>query len=294
MSGSQRQSRREADASTGAARSVFIDESGYTAHDLLNSAQPHVAYAAVAIEPEDATSFVVALREDAGNVAQSAEFKAKNLFGGVRGRRVALRALTAVASSSRVAVHNKCFALAAHFVDYFFEPTLRAHWAQLVTFDFPRFLTQTYFDGLVRLSREPSPVEHAFKKFMRGGVVDFKGELENLAAKGEAGEAFLAIVELAIAFHESARSEVKTVQDVGLDKWLLDLGASSIYGLLQSMPLGPHVRYRVTSDDSEPLRHFANSLEDILGPVPWLEGKIAFANSLEAPGIQGQAALRPM
>jgi hypothetical protein len=286
MSKARQKARPTRRAGTRPARSLFIDESGFTGPDLLERAQPFVAYAAVEIEEKRAASILAESRARYFN--QGSEFKASKLLKHERGRRQVLDVLKALSSEKmRITVHNKRYGLAAKFVEYILEPALSRVWAVLYRDNFHQFVAMLLYAAMERKDADADRLMLNFSDFMRGRD---DAALWDLLDTQTPQHAFLQdLAAIARAYREEIlrdRANAHSVLDV--PAFVMDLTSTSILGLLMSMPHRDSVRFVVTLDDSRAMQAAATELEafprgafDVVR-----EGRIQFASSAERAGIQ--------
>jgi len=280
---------RAGDVSALRTRSVFLDESGFTGPDLLSSDQPWVSYAAVAIEPEEASSIVAEVTSRHRNLMQSGELKASTLLRSARGRDLALSLLKSITPMSRWVIHHKRYALAGNFVEYVFEPALSSRWSALVGSGFNRFVANQFFEGLVEIHKGGTLLERSFRSFMNGkDDGTFWLEIENAINDDSRSDSFRQIAFLARHFRGYAEAEIASVTARDYGKWQLDLSVTSLFGLLASFPSKQSIVYDVTCDHSKPLEALGDYYRGIRLPGLRMRrlGELRFAHSHETPGVQ--------
>jgi hypothetical protein len=73
---------------------------------------------------------------------------------------------------------------------------------------------------------------------------------------------FYRIVYAALGLRHYAEAEIASLKQFGFGKWLLDLSVTSIVGLLMTVPVDQPTTFRVTADDSAPLRAMGSILRE--------------------------------
>ena len=132
---------------------VYCDESGFTGNNLLDTEQPYFAYAGVMAEEDVTGDFIQKTIRDFD--IQGDELKGSRLLRYNKGRQAVNVVLERFASSARVTVHEKRFALSTYFFEYVFEPALSDQNSIFYRANFHRFVAALMYAHLV-VQHEPA------------------------------------------------------------------------------------------------------------------------------------------
>lgn len=278
---------------------VFCDESGFTGNRLLDAEQEIFSYAAVAIDPAEASELISKVRRDFR--LQAPELKGGALVGRPQGRKVVTRLLQECAGRYRVVAHLKPYALACKFFEYIFEPAVSDFNSFLYGIDFHRFIATVLF---VHFRAKDQSGEAALDDFMtfahKGDTAALQRIFPSGISKSYSNDFLTAIGTFAVIHQEAIKEEVLSFREPGVPNWILDLTTTSLFGLLTDW--GQRARQlEVICDESKPLKgdmlvfdsmvnrkdsfyvHFQNKER----PFSFnLRAPIQMANSKTVPGLQ--------
>lgn len=278
---------------------VFCDDAGFTGDHLTNRDQPYFAYAAVAIEPDQATSLLAELRsifpigpgEPKGRLLYKREFAPQLIE----------RLAAMIGSRTSIALNHKLYSLAAKFFEYVYEPMI----APISSFFYERG-THLYVATALWAyldSQHPTAIEvgQRFERIMRkrAGEPTLAFDHDPSAVHGD--EAIEPIVRFAAAARDQATAELAALADEeGRIKFVLDLSLSSAKSVLAT--LGERLgELDVVMDASKPLEKFAEFFNGFVGcaetvhmelrgrTVPMtfrLHRPLRFSDSAREPGLQ--------
>lgn len=102
---------------------LFCDESGNTGPALLDPEQRYFSFSSVSISEAEAASIIQEARKRFP--VQMPELKSSKLLRSSQGRRLCGHILNSVTGRYAVSIHDKVFALCAHFFEYVIEPVFR-------------------------------------------------------------------------------------------------------------------------------------------------------------------------
>ncbi len=278
---------------------IFCDEAGFTGNRLLDAEQEIFSYAAVAMEPSEATDVVSRLRRDFR--LQAPELKGATLIGRPQGRKVVTQILKECAGRYLVVAHLKPYACASKFFEYIFEPAVSDFNSFLYGIDFHRFIATVLFVYFRASDKSAEDILEDFVTFVRRGD---KKALQSIFPTGittNYRDDFLsAIGTFALLHQEDIINEVKSFTEPGVPNWILDLTTTSLFGLLAAW--GEKARQlEVICDESKPIKvdmlvfdsmvnrkdslyvHFQNKKS----PLSFnLRSPLRMADSKSIPGLQ--------
>jgi uncharacterized protein YihD (DUF1040 family) len=146
---------------------VFCDESGFTGNRLLDAEQEIFSYAAVAMDPSEASEIVSRIRRDFR--LQAPELKGATLIGRPQGRKVVTQLLEECAGRYLVVAHLKPYACASKFFEYIFEPAVSDFNSFLYGIDFHKFIATVLFVYFRANNKSAEAVLEDFVTFARKG-----------------------------------------------------------------------------------------------------------------------------
>jgi hypothetical protein len=277
---------------------IYFDESGFTGNNLLHPSQKFFAYASVASDDLEAEKFVEeAIRKYR---VQGGELKGKNLVRFARGRNLIDEIFGHFGNRLKLSISDKKFALACKFHEYIFEPCYSANNSLFYGIGFHRFIANILYIELVARGAGAEEIFGEFERLMREMS---EGNLERIFSSSvhpENSPIITQIREFAQYRAEDIRTELATLERVGIDKWILDLTNMALYTLLANWGT-EYDQISAICDASQPLRQTSNLFASMIGksgtvfsdvfgerhPITFnLSGPIEFADSKKRHGIQ--------
>lgn len=278
---------------------VFCDESGFTGNRLLDAEQEIFSYAAVAIDPSEASEIVSRVRRDFR--LQAPELKGATLISRPQGRKVVTQLLEECAGRYLVVAHLKPYACASKFFEYIFEPAVSKFNSFLYGIDFHKFIATVLFVYFRANNKSAEAVLEDFVTFVRKGDGTALQRIFPTEITTNYRDDFLAAIGTFALLHQDAiKNEVSSFTEPGVPNWILDLTTTSLFGLLAAW--GEKARQiEVICDESKPVKgdmlvfdamvnrqdslyvHF----QDKKSPLTFnLRSQLRMADSKHTPGLQ--------
>lgn len=243
---------------------LYCDEAGFTGNNLLDHQQPHFAYAAVAVEPDEAHEIVDQVVRQ--RRIQAGELKASSLVKSARGRATMLAVLKAIEGRYAIAFHHKKYALACKFFEYIFEPALQRNNAFFYELGFNKFIANVLFLHFEVGAATAEELMTEFQELMRAR--DDSG-LRRLFSPASGAAVMDAVLEQMCAFALGYRKEINEELNFlqgsdAVGKWVLDLTSASLVTLLSHW--GERLEQMdVYCDHSKPLQAGPGILDAMVG-----------------------------
>ncbi len=279
---------------------VYCDESGFTGNNLLDRSQPFFSYAAVVADSVEVSRFVASLIEE--YKFQGGELKGSRLLQFNRGRQAVERILLEYASVSKVAIHDKRFALATYFFEYIFEPALAERNSIFYRANFHRFIAALVYAHLIVGNKPAETLISEFFEMMRN-LDSSKLKIWKPTPLHEF-QIPTALDQIALFAHlnkASINNEINVIYgDGSLPNWILDLSTTSLFNILSELST-IHPTMQVWCDHSKPLLANSKVFDHMINRPEFpfsaphspdspfgfnLAGPPSFADSREVPGIQ--------
>lgn len=280
---------------------IYCDEAGFTGNNLLDLRQPYFAYAAVAIEPEEAAAIVAQAIRD--HRIDGGELKGQRLLGSNRGRKAIAFVHRECGERAMLSLWHKRYTLASKFFEHIFEPVLAEKNSIFYRIGFHKFISNIlYFESLTNYDRATQALE-AFQRLMRSPATEHPDTIFPVTAlAAEYSEVIRDIETFTVCHREAIAAEVASYgTENSLYRWMLEVSVSALWGLLGILgEKAPDGILRVYCDESKPLfenrahfdimigrtdRHY--SYFDPTVPITYnLEGPLQFVSSRNYPGIQ--------
>jgi uncharacterized protein DUF3800 len=245
-------------------QTIFCDEAGFTGNNLLDPAQPFFTYAALAIDPEHASSIVASIIRDFG--VNGKELKGQRLLRSNRGRQAVSTILKQCAKQALVSAFHKRYSLASKFFEYIFEPVLAQQSSIYYDAGFHRFVSNViYFEAMGNNQRALTAL-NAFQAVVR--ECDVAAARTIFPTKGlseEYSEVLRDIETFTVCHHDLIAREIGsyTVGDP-LYSWLLDLSVTALFALMTTW--GERFDSLVVyCDESKPLHQNREAFDMMIG-----------------------------
>lgn len=207
---------------------LYFDESGFTGENLLSDEQKTFSYASVNISSSEAEVLVAKIIVK--YKIQNGELKAVKLIRRDRGRQAILEILEEIQDKIKIAIHDKKFALAAHFFEYVFEPVLAKKSSIFYQHDFHKYISNVLYISLITNDELTNKLMVIFEKLMRKKELDHLDEIISLLEENqkdaEALEFFKKIAIFIDTHKEVIFNEIKD-----LPAWTIDLSLTSLHAL---------------------------------------------------------------
>lgn len=213
---------------------IYCDEAGFTGNNLLVTDQPYFVFSSVAIELDEARGAVQRAIQDYR--LQGNELKGNRVANSHNMRDAAMWLIEKYASSSRIFISEKRFALAAKFFEYVFEPVLASQSSMFYKSRFHRFISNMLYLELTVGGRHAEEVFSGFESMMRKR--DFAA-LESLAltetSESQMSPVLRQVLTFCFCHKPTIESELAGLRDResdGFAKWILELSTTALFGLL--------------------------------------------------------------
>lgn len=280
---------------------IFVDESGFTGNDLLNTDQPYFVLSSVSVSEADAQYLVEKTKKDFR--IQANELKASQLLRTSRGRDAVNYILHNLQGRYALSCNDKSYNLCCKFFEYVFEPVLQRNNSIFYANNFHLFIANTIYLFSVNEDKAASEILVSFAKMMRELNFDgLRNFFSSTVSPGMPDDVFLPMVDFMEGFSDEIIEELevlKITDDQG--KWILDLSFSSLCSLLRHWA-ERHSELLVVCDPSKPLAALTDSLDVMIGrtdrpkinfpgksqfsPIFNLKESIQFRDSKVSAGVQ--------
>src|ERR1017187_935512 len=231
---------------------VYCDESGFTGNNLLDTEQPYFAYAGVMAEEDVTGDFIQKTIRDFD--IQGDELKGSRLLRYNKGRQAVNVVLERFASSARVTVHEKRFALSTYFFEYVFEPALSNQNSIFYRANFHRFVAALMYAHLVVQHEPAGKLITSFFDMMNSLDIAKFGPLNSQQIVSIDERSPLDQIALFAFLHRAGiAKELSVVYGDGpTPNWILDLSVTSLFSILSAVGQ-EHQTIEVFCDESKPL-----------------------------------------
>jgi hypothetical protein len=231
---------------------VYCDESGFTGNNLLDTEQPYFAYAGVMAEEDVTGDFIQKTIRDFD--IQGDELKGSRLLRYNKGRQAVNVVLERFASSARVAVHEKRFALSTYFFEYVFEPALSDQNSIFYRANFHRFVAALMYAHLVVQHEPAGKLITSFFDMMNSlDIAKFEPLNSQQIVSIDERSPLDQIALFAFLHRAAIAKELSVVYGDGhTPNWILDLSVTSLFSILSAVGQ-EHQTIEVFCDESKPL-----------------------------------------
>lgn len=280
------------------ATTVYCDDAGFTGDNLLNPAQPFFAYAAVAVEPDQAAALVAELRSRFN--IRGKELKGKDLYDRGYSQELITALTDMLGNRVSIALNHKLYSLACKFFEYVYEPSIKANSLFFYERGTHFYVAMALFAYISTGNPTAQAIASRFENIMRRRA----GEPQvyfDAGIQPAQNDAIEPIIRFAKAREDEALEELRQLADEsGRVRWVLDLSQSSAQSVLAT--IGERVgEIDVVLDDSKPLESFLKFMEVFIGrtetaymelrgrrrPITFnLYQPPRFGSSMSDPGLQ--------
>ena len=240
---------------------LYFDESGFTGENLLHNEQSTFAYASVNIAAKDAE--VIVAKIISKYKIQNGELKAVKLIRRDKGKQVILEILEKIQDKIKVSVHDKKFALVAHFFEYIFEPVLASKSSIFYQHDFHKYISNVLYISLIANDELTRELMIIFEKLMRKKDLDCLDEIISLLEVNQVDPEALEFFKKMAIFID-AHKEVISDAIKDLPSWTIDLSLTSLHALFSQWGLtgGEIIAY---CDNSKPIDEKIDWFKPMIG-----------------------------
>lgn len=240
---------------------LYFDESGFTGENLLSDEQKTFSYASINIAPAEAEALVAKIITK--YKIQNGELKAVKLIRRDKGKQAILEILEEVQDKIKISVHDKKFALTAHFFEYVFEPVLAKKSSIFYQHDFHKYISNVLYISLIADDELTNKLMIIFEKLMRkkelGHLDEIISLLEENQKDSEALEFFKKIIIFVDTHKEVIFDEIKD-----LPLWTIDLSLTSLHALFSQWgSTGSEIT--AYCDNSKPIDEKIDWFEPMIG-----------------------------
>jgi len=240
---------------------LYFDESGFTGENLLSEEQKTFAYASINIPHEEAERIVTKIIKK--YKIQNGELKGVNLIRKDRGKRAILEILEEIQDKIKISVHDKKFALTAHFFEYVFEPVLAEKSLIFYQHDFHKYISNALYIALITNDELATKIMTVFEKLMRKKELNHLEEiisiLEQFQESSESVEFLKKMVIFINGHKEIIYEEIKE-----LPSWTIDLSMTSLNALFSEWGVtGSEIT--AFCDNSKPIDEQKSLFEPMMG-----------------------------
>lgn len=275
-------------------QTIYFDESGFTGNNLLDGNQPIFSLGSVALSAEESTEIAADATQRFG--LRAAELKGSKLLSTPRGRDAVIHILKELGARKRFLLINKRFAASCKIFEYLIEPAI----SDCSSFFYGQNLHYFFSDALLSECTEKDADAIFAGLTLSLRQRDPAALQKSLAEIGDKGKPLLQLMSRHSKNNwTEIENEINTVQKIDVAKWLLDLSATSVHGLLTTWA----ERFEVIEaicDESKPLADWAPSWNSRVGKprekyylpngeAKWLfslSRPVQFAKSHEVAGLQ--------
>lgn len=241
---------------------IYFDESGFTGNNLLHPDQNYFSYASVATDDVEAESFVESLIAKYG--IQGGELKGSNLVRFHKGRKAIDEIFDVFGDRLKVSISDKKFALACKFHEYIFEPCYSDINSIFYGVGFHRFIANILYVEFVARGAGAEAIFAEFEDLMRTKDESKLNGIFSSSAHPENSPVITQIREFAQYRADDIRSELTSLGDVGVGKWVLDLTNTALFTLLANWGT-QHPEITAICDPSKPLQQDQGIFETMVG-----------------------------
>jgi len=258
---------------------LYFDESGFTGENLLSNEQKTFSYASVNITSCEAEALVAKII--AKYKIQNGELKAVKLIRRDKGKQVILEILEKIQDKIKISIHDKKFALTAHFFEYVFEPVLAKKSSIFYRQDFHKYISNVLYISLIANDELTNKIMILFEQIMRKKELSHLDEiislLENSKKDSEALE-FLKKMLIFIDVHkEIIYDEIKD-----LPSWTIDLSQTSLHSLFSEWGINGS-EITAYCDNSKPINESLDWFEHMKGQKEIIFTPFELSDGYKAP-----------
>lgn len=277
---------------------IYFDESGFTGNNLLHPNQQYFAYGSVATDDTEAREFVSALIRKYG--IQNGELKGRQLVKFNKGRKAIDEIFNHFEGRIKISISDKKFALACKFFEYIFEPCISDINSLFYGIGFHKFIANMIYVEFLGRGAGAEQIFEEFEQLMRNRQEEGLERIFSTSIHPENSQALIQIREFSQYKAEDIRTELASLTDIGVGKWILDLTNTALFTLLANWGL-EFEQVTAICDTSKPLLH-QQSFYDVMinredrhfshafcgeSPITFnLSGPIEFADSKITHGVQ--------
>jgi len=240
---------------------LYFDESGFTGENLLSNEQKTFSYASVNITSCEAEALVTKII--AKYKIQNGELKAVKLIRRDKGKQVILEILEEIQDKIKISIHDKKFALTAHFFEYVFEPVLAKKSLIFYQHDFHKYISNVLYISLIADDELTNKLMIIFEKLMRKKELDHLDEIILLLEENQKGSEALEFFKKMVIFID-AHKEVIFDEIKDLPSWTLDLSLTSLHSLFSQWGL-TGCEMIAYCDNSKPIDEKIDWFEPMIG-----------------------------
>lgn len=240
---------------------LYFDESGFTGENLLSDDQKTFSYASINITAIEAEALVA--RIITKYKIQNGELKAVKLIRRDRGKKAILEILEEIQDKIKISIHDKKFALTAHFFEYVFEPVLAKKSSIFYQHDFHKYISNALYIALITNDELTNKIMIIFEKLMRKKELNHLHEIISLLEENQIDSEELEFLKKMVVFidihKEIIFSEIKD-----LPSWTIDLSMTSLNALFSEWGRtgGEIIAY---CDNSKPINEKIDWFEPMIG-----------------------------
>lgn len=227
---------------------IFIDESGFTGDDLMNSKQEYFVISSVNTTETEAEVFLESIRHD--YKLQGTELKGKNLVKHKKGQNALLKVIQKFGPKSKIIFYNKKYTLACKLYEYLFEPLLTDNNSVFYKLNFHLFIADLLYSYLITKSIGTEKLFNQFQNMIINNDESFFDKSENNTESG------LLIKDIRKICNKNIDLLKGELQEGGdYRNWTLETSFGSTYNMLSYWG-EQYPQLKVISDTSAPLKHY--------------------------------------
>ncbi|MDD4912322.1 MAG: DUF3800 domain-containing protein [Sideroxydans sp.] len=280
------------------AQRIYFDESGFTGNNLLHPHQNFFAYASVATDDDEAKIFVKELIKKYG--IQNGELKGSNLVKFNKGRKAIDEIFQHFEGRLKVSISDKKYALACKLFEYIFEPCFSEINSLFYGIGFHRFISNILYVEFVARGAGAEDIFREFEELMRTKDETMLANIFSSSTHPDNSPIIGQIREFAQCRANDIATELASLSDAGVGKWILDLTSSALFTSLANWG-AEFDQLTAICDPSKPLQHEHSLFDAMIGredkvfseafgkkhPITFnLSGPIEFLDSKLTHGIQ--------
>lgn len=258
---------------------LYFDESGFTGENLLSNDQETFAYASVNLSPSEAETIVQ--RIVSKYKIQNGELKAVKLIRRDKGKQAILEILKEIQDNIKVSVHDKKFALVAHFFEYVFEPVLAKKSSIFYQHDFHKYISNALYISLITNDELTNRIMNIFEKLMRKKELDHLDKIISLLEEYQIDSEELDFLKKVLIFIDKHREIIyNEIKD--LPAWTIDLSQASLHSLFAEWGV-KWSEITAYCDHSKPIKEGLDWFEHMKGQKEVKYSHFALSDGYRAP-----------
>lgn len=258
---------------------LYFDESGFTGENLLSNEQKTFSYASVNITPSEAEALVAKII--AKYKIQNGELKAVKLIRRDKGKQVILEILEEIQDKIRISIHDKKFALTAHFFEYVFEPVLAKKSLIFYQQDFHKYISNALYISLITNDELTNKIMIIFEQLMRKKELSHLDEIISLPENSKKNSEALEFLKKMLIFID-VHKEIIYDEIKDLSSWTIDLSQTSLHSLFSEWGIeGSEIT--AYCDNSKPINESLDWFEHMKGQKEIIYSPFELSDGCRAP-----------